>query len=109
MFKLNDMIPVIPESSAGASTIPPGKGTVVYIHPLGRFYVVRFDFACGSYCEARWFTANELEEGAKKGLFKVVRRRTDSFKPKGFVMSALAEGGFFPQPQESDEFDPAMI
>ena len=28
------------------------KGEVVYIHPEGRFHVVRFDFRFGSFCEA---------------------------------------------------------
>ena len=109
MFKLYDKIPAIPESSAGANTIPEGKGTVVYIHPMGRFYVVRFDFPNASYCESRWFTPNELEEGVKAGLFKEARRRADSFRPKGFVMRALTEDGFYPPQEEPDDFDPAMI
>lgn len=28
------------------------RGTVVYIHPKGRFYRVRFDFPGGSWCES---------------------------------------------------------
>lgn len=30
----------------------PINGEVVYIHPKGRFHVVRFDFPFGSFCES---------------------------------------------------------
>ena len=30
----------------------PISGTVVYIHPRGRFHVVRFDFKFGGFCES---------------------------------------------------------
>ena len=108
MFKLNDMIPATPESSSGATTLTPGKARVVYIHPLGRFYVVRFDFPHGYFCESRWFTPYEYEEGADIGLFQRTRRPSDSFRPKGFVMGPLDQDGY-PMQKELDEFDPAMI
>ncbi|MCI8620247.1 MAG: hypothetical protein HFG44_09320 [Oscillospiraceae bacterium] len=31
---------------------PIEEGTVVYIHPEGRFHTVRFDFPSGSFCES---------------------------------------------------------
>lgn len=108
MFKLNDMIPATPESASPGSTTVPGKGKVVYIHPLGRFYTVRFDLPHGSYCESKRFTPHEYEEGVAEGLFKQARCLHDSFRPKGFVMRTLDSDGY-PKQKESDEFDPAMI
>ena len=32
--------------------LPPETGTVVYIHPKGRFYTLRFDFDTGSFRES---------------------------------------------------------
>ena len=36
----------------GGLMIPPQKGTVVYIHPDGRFFTLRFDFPKGSFRES---------------------------------------------------------
>lgn len=35
----------------GGTFLPPETGTVVYIHPEGRFYTLRFDFERGSFRE----------------------------------------------------------
>ena len=36
----------------GGTFLPPETGTVVYIHPKGRFYTLRFDFERGSFRES---------------------------------------------------------
>lgn len=54
----------------GGTMLPPETGTVVYIHPLGRFYTLRFDFAMGSFRES-FPIRNRIEApmpGAEPGL-----------------------------------------
>ena len=43
-MKINDIVTKTPSSycNAGLGRVPPMAGRVVYIHPLGRFYVVEF-------------------------------------------------------------------
>ena len=38
----------------GGGLLPMEEGTVVYIHPEGRFYTLRFDFPKGSFRESFW-------------------------------------------------------
>lgn len=69
MIKLNDLLPIGPT----------GKATVIYIHPYGRFYNVRYDFPKGSYVESIPFTPAEREEGYRLGIFK---QASSSSSPK---------------------------
>ncbi len=45
---------------------PIEEGTVVYIHPEGRFHTVRFDFPSGSFCESFHGIRKILNETNKK-------------------------------------------
>lgn len=45
-------MPSIHIEKDGSKSGGPIRGTVVYIHPQGRFHVVRFDFPYGSFCES---------------------------------------------------------
>ncbi len=46
---------------------PIEEGTVVYIHPEGRFHTVRFDFPSGSFCESfHGLTDNPQEDAAQE-------------------------------------------
>lgn len=62
---LCDGAPEMDHKTPGAKT----TGTVVYIHPGERFYVVRFDFPAGSFRESFYFpdraTQSEKEGRAK--------------------------------------------
>lgn len=48
--------------AGGSGHIPTmATGTVVYIHPLWRFYVLEFQFEQGGYCESYYFPDKEDE------------------------------------------------
>ena len=38
----------------GGTLLPSEEGTVVYIHPEGRFYTLQFTFPRGSFRESYW-------------------------------------------------------
>lgn len=38
----------------GGSTLPAEEGTVVYVHPEGRFYTLEFRFPKGRFRESYW-------------------------------------------------------
>lgn len=124
MFKLHDVIPATPQTiSEGIGKEHAGKAEVVYIHPEGRFYCLRFDYMAGSFTESRFFSEAEKELGRKMGLFNAPRQ-TRIALPRGSMPSI-----FFPeledldpfeemgvprpssgrQPPEEDEFDAAMF
>lgn len=67
MIKLGDVIVCEPGIKAPNG---PKKGTVVYIHPLGRFYEVEFQCRNGSFRETREFTAEQMEEAYNLGIFE---------------------------------------
>lgn len=74
MFKLHDRIPATPEgiTKSELATANPDRPTtaeVIYIHPLGRFYILEFKYQCGTIRETRYFTDAELEAGKREGLF----------------------------------------
>lgn len=59
MLKIGDTVWRVPSTNVdelGRNINKPFKSTVVYIHPRGRFHVVRFDFLYGSFCETFWGT-----------------------------------------------------
>lgn len=92
MFKLHDIIPAAPQTISESKEHPAaGKAEVVYIHPEGRYYVLKFTYPGGSFCESRFFSESEKEIGARQGLFKyrtncnVTPMRT-TVVPKGFAI-----------------------
>ena len=58
MLKLGDKVrrlPFIHIDESGHRIVGTKEwGTVVYIHPAGRYHVVRFDYPGGSYRESYW-------------------------------------------------------
>jgi len=110
MFKLHDIIPAAPQSICESKLHPSaGKAEVVYIHPEGRFYTLKFEYMNGSFCESRFFSESEKEIGARQGLFK--RAHTCNVTPmrppvcpKGFVTPKVENTAFF-----DDDFDAAMF
>lgn len=86
MIQVGQVIPCVPyeELSKGLNRrYITGYATVVYIHPLGRFYTVRFDFPKGSFCESRYFTQSELEEAWDLGIFpRRVEQLLDQPRPE---------------------------
>ena len=60
MFKLHDIIPAAPQSiTESKQHTSAGKAEVCYIHPEGRFYILKFVYPNGSFCESRFFSACE--------------------------------------------------
>lgn len=98
MFKLNDIIPALPETTGTQKNQEAcgGKAKVVYIHPLGRYYTLEFTFADDSFRESRFFTEAEKEAGERNGTFRkirkdVQRRKSEQRKratgcPPGYIM-----------------------
>lgn len=69
MIKVGDVIPCSP-LSPGCSKDFPKTACVEYIHPQGRYYVIRFDCGRGgSFCETREFTVSQMEEAYRLGVF----------------------------------------
>lgn len=114
MFKLHDIIPAAPQSITESKLYPSaGKAEVVYIHPEGRFYTLKFVYPNGSFCESRFFSESEKEIGARQGLFK----RVSSYNamplrptavPKGFSMPKV-ENNALRTPFFDDDMDAAMF
>lgn len=57
MLKKNDTVYRVPSVNIdenGKNRPTPLRCQVVYIHPQGRYHVVRFSFRCGSFRESFW-------------------------------------------------------
>lgn len=99
MFKLHDKIPATPQTITEGVGEHAGKAEVVYIHPEGRFYTLKFCYTGGSFSESRFFSEAEKELGLKMGLFKRPRPVSRAV-PKGRVPSF-----FFPELEDMDPFE----
>ena len=67
--QMDDKAPVSPFLGATSGSV--GTASIYYIHPEGRFYQVRFDIGHDAgIVETRYFSAEEIEEGRRRGIFR---------------------------------------
>lgn len=59
-------------------------GTVVYIHPKGRFYTVRFDFPLGAIHESYYFPERDGDSSASRYTYEVRGGRHQKSKKKEY-------------------------
>lgn len=104
MIKLHEMVPARPqtinEKEGGQGKT---EAKVVYIHPEGRYYILEFKYASGSFCETRFFTEEEKAIGRRQNLFRPVKPSSPPRSaPPGFMTATYA---FDEDPFEED-YDP---
>ena len=101
-----------PVSIAADKDLRTFPATVVYIHPLGRYYMVEFKFGGRTFRESRFFSEEERDELERAGIIEKRQRfappdksQLMDFVYQGLIQEDRYEGIY----KKEAEFDPAML